>query len=284
MNECFEADDFDPTAAKETLNRWLAGEVVRAQQAITDALEAYRFDDAAQAAYRFVRNSYCDWYLELAKPVLQGEAAEAQAETRAAARWALGAACKLLHPFMPFITEELWQHMHPDAGQLMLADWPTYDTTHPDADAELDWLIALVSEIRSVRAELNVPPAAHVDVLAVSPDETLQARLTSHEAALRFLARIALCEEGAADAVEIVVGGATYRLLLGGIVDFAAEAARLDKEIAAGGKAIEKLARKLADEAFLAKAPPEVVAENRARLADEEAQRDKLARALARLQ
>ena len=197
--------DFDPAKAKETLNRWIAHETSRATREVTEAIEAYRFNDAANAIYRFVWNVYCDWYLELAKPVLLGEEGAAKAETRAMVAWARDEILKLLHPFMPFITEELWAVTAKRDGLLVLAEWPRKaswstaeqigamamagpsdplippvmaaldagDFSDPAAEAEIGWVVDLVTAIRSVRAEMNIPPATLTPlVLAGASAET----------------------------------------------------------------------------------------------------------------
>ena len=158
---------FDPAAVKQTLNRWIRGEAVKTARAVTAALEACAFDDAANALYRFIWNVFCDWYLELAKPILNGDDEAAKAETRAMAAWVLDQILKLLHPVMPFITEELWDktgrvRRRRATGLLIEPPGPTCRTAWVDAEAEAEigWLIELVSEVRSVRAEMNVPPSA----------------------------------------------------------------------------------------------------------------------------
>ncbi|MGB0342064.1 MAG: valine--tRNA ligase [Parvibaculales bacterium] len=288
MNGCFSAGDFAPEQASLPLTKWVAGEAVRAQQAVTQALEAYRFNDAANAAYQFIWNSFCDWYLELAKPVLQGEDAEARAEVQAATQWALNHALHILHPFMPFVTEELWQKTGHGRDWLMLDVWPDLDSglIDPAADTEINRLIEMISEIRSVRAEMNVPAGAEVPLIVVGADDDGTAQMARNAALLTRLARLSsITHDDAppADAVQIVVGEATLALPLAGVIDIAAEKARLEKEIAKQEGEIRKISGKLSNEGFLAKAPAEVIEENRARLAEEEAKQKKLAQALARL-
>ena len=162
MNECVRQPDFDPADVKETLNRWIAGETERAARAVTAAIEGYRFNEAAGAVYEFVWGVFCDWYLELIKPILTGEDEAAKAETRATAAWVLDQILKLLHPFMPFITEELWAHMVEHGVKrralLALSEWPQYSGLESrEADEEIGWVVRVVSEIRSVRTEMNVP-------------------------------------------------------------------------------------------------------------------------------
>ena len=296
MNGCFEADDFDPATASQPLTQWLVGEVVRTQNAVTQALEAYRFNDAANGVYQFIWNSFCDWYVELAKPALQmdegqGEdetAKAAKAEVQAATKWALEHALRLLHPFMPFVTEELWEKTAQRANPLMLDSWPQLLDTliKPEADAEVTWLIDAITEIRSVRAEMNVPAGAKVPLVVVGANDATQARLTDTEALLTRLARLDAITHADAvpeGAVQTVLGEATLALPLADVIDVDAERARLKKDIGKVEGEIQKISGKLGNQGFLDKAPEAVIEENKARLAEEEARRDKLAAALARL-
>ncbi|MGC6472122.1 MAG: valine--tRNA ligase [Parvibaculales bacterium] len=288
MNGCFEATAFDPAKARLPLNKWMIGEVVRAQNGITKALEAYRFNDAAAAVYQFIWNGFCDWYVELAKPVFQGTDETAKAETRAAAKWVLEQAFRLLHPFMPFVTEELWAKTGARDNPLMLDAWPQLAESliAPEADAEIEWLIKSISEIRSVRSEMNVPAGAQIPLEIIGASEATKARLDSMRDILKRLARLEHINFSDAvpdGAVQAVVEEATFALPLKGVIDFEAEAARLKKEIGKAEGEIKKLSGKLNNEGFLAKAPAAVIEENKARLADEEAMRDKLKAALSRL-
>ena len=288
MNGCFEAADFDPSKADLPLTQWLVGEVVRTQDAVTQALEAYRFNDAANGVYQFIWNSFCDWYVELAKPSLQGDDEAAKAEVQAATKWALENALRLLHPFMPFVTEELWAKTAKRANPLMLDAWPTLsqELVKPEADAEITWLIDAITEIRSVRAEMNVPAGAQVPLIVVGAGEASKLRLSRTEAVLTRLARLQSISHADAvpeGAVQAVLGEATLALPLADIIDVGAERARLKKDIGKVEGEIKKIAGKLSNQGFLDKAPAAVIEENKARLADEEARRDKLSAALARL-
>ncbi len=269
MNGCRTVPGFDPAGARQTINRWIATEVGRTAGEVTAALEAYRFNDAAGALYRFIWNTYCDWYLELIKPVLLGNDAEAAAETRATAAWVRDQALALLHPFMPFITEELWTRTAEERGEapmLVLSDWPRPSVSDDAAAAEMNWVVDLVSQIRSVRTEMNVPPAAQVPlVLAGASPETLE-RLERHRVAIARLARLDTIETAAAPlpgSVQIVIGETTACLALGGVIDLEAEQARLRRELDRIGKDIERIDAKLGNEQFIAKAKPEVIEEQR---------------------
>jgi valyl-tRNA synthetase len=288
MNGCFEAGEFDPAQASQPLTQWLVGEVVRTQDAVTAAIEAYRFNDAANGVYQFIWNSFCDWYVELAKPALQGDDEVAKAEVQAATKWALENALRLLHPFMPFVTEELWEKTGSRANPLMLDSWPRLPDTliKPEADAEITWLIEAITEIRSVRAEMNVPAGAKVPLVVVGANDATQARLSQTEAVLQRMARLQSISHADAvpeGAVQAVLGEATLCLPLADVIDVDAERARLKKDIGKVEGEIKKISGKLGNQDFLDKAPEAVIEENKARLADEEARRDKLAAALERL-
>ena len=288
MNDCFEGSDFDPAKASMPLTQWLVGEVVRAQNAVTAALEAYRFNDASNGVYQFIWNSFCDWYVELAKPALQGEGAAEKAEVQAATKWALDQALRLLHPFMPFVTEEVWAKTAQRHNHLMLDVWPNLPESliNEAADAEVSWLIAAIGEIRSVRSEMNVPAGAQVPLVVVGADATTQKRLSETDAVLKRLARLADISEADAvpeGAVQAVLGEATLVLPLADVIDVDAEKARLTKDIGKVEGEIKKISNKLGNKGFLDNAPEAVIEENKVRLAEEEARRDKLQSALARL-
>jgi valyl-tRNA synthetase len=288
MNGCFDnRTEFDPAQATTALNKWLVGEVVRAQDAVTRALEAFRFNDAAHAIYHFIWRSFCDWYVELAKPVLQSDADERD-ETQRAARWALTQAIKLLHPIMPFVTEEIWASLEADRGFIMQQTWPSFATALIDAEAdgEIEWLIGLVTEIRSVRSEMNIPAGAKLTLDLVQADAELSARIAQQADALHRLARLETAQvvsDVAAGSIQFVYQGQTMALPLTGHIDIAAERARLQKEIDKLDKEIKKFSSKLENKEFLSKAPEHVIAENQARLAQQQEQRAKLAAGLERL-
>jgi valyl-tRNA synthetase len=288
MNGCFDAPDFAPEKASLPLTKWLVSQTVRAQTSITEALEAYRFNDAANGAYQFIWNSFCDWYVELAKPVLQGDDAAAKAEAQAATKWALEHALRLLHPFMPFVTEELWGKTDTRPHMLMLDTWPSLPDTLIDeaADAEINWLIEAITGIRSVRAEMNVPAGAKLALVAVSASQQTQARFEAMQATLQRLARVedvSFADAVPEGAVQIVLGEAILALPLADVIDVEAEKARLQKEIGKVNGEIKKISGKLGNQGFLDKAPEAVINENKQRLVDEEARLEKLGEALARL-
>jgi valyl-tRNA synthetase len=290
MNDCRPVEGFDPGTVTLTLNRWIVARAESTARTVAAAIEAYRFNEAAQAVYQFTWNTFCDWYLEFAKPVFGGDDAAAGAETRATAAWVLDRILIMLHPMMPFVTEELWDALVPDRPHMLIqAAWPAAasDLAAPDAEAEMDWLVGLIGAIRSVRAEMNVPPAARLTALIKDAGEATRARLGTHEALLKTLARleaISTVDDAPAEgAAQLVAEEATVILPLADVIDLDAERKRLSRDIEKQSGEIDKLSRKLSNEGFLAKAPAEVVAENRERLADLEATRDRLSAALARL-
>jgi len=289
MNECRRVEGFDPATAAGTVNRWIRGEVVKAAAEVTAALEACAFDDAAGALYRFIWNIFCDWYLELAKPILNGADEAAKAETRAMAAWVLSQCLKLLHPVSPFITETLWEDFGEPGGMLISARWPVLPDAWIDAEAagEIGWLIDLVTQVRSVRAEMNVPPGARIPLTLTGAGGATLALLGRHRDLIASLARLKSIEPAAAapaGSVPFVIGDATASLAIAEFIDLAAERARLTKDIATLAQDIDRTAKKLANADFVSRAPEEVVEENRARLAEAQAAKAKLESALSRLE
>ncbi|MBO0763906.1 MAG: valine--tRNA ligase [Hyphomicrobiaceae bacterium] len=292
LNGCIGDATFDPKGVKETVNGWIAGEVERTAAAVTAGIKAYKFNEAAGAVYDFTWGTFCDWYLELTKPVLDGDDEAAKAETRAATAWALDQILKLLHPFMPFITEELWGRRDraraAGDGLLCLSAWPTFEgLADREADAEIGWLIALVSEVRSVRSEMNVPGGAKLPLVLVGAGKAARARAGRYEETIKRLARIetiAFAKTPPKGAAQIVLSDMTAALPLAGIIDMDAERARLEGQIAKERAEIAKVDAKLGNADFVAKAPPEVVEENRERKAAFEATVKKLKAALKRVE
>ena len=284
MNDCRLEPGFDPQAVTETANKWIVGETGRLRETLDAALGAYRFNDAANALHAHVWGKVCDWYVELAKPLFDGEAA---AETRATMAWVLDQCLVMMHPFMPFITEALWGQT-PRAGLLCHADWPGYGAAliAGEADAEMNWTIGLIEEIRSVRAQMHVPAGARVTLVALDLAGPQAAVLERNQPLVARLARVERFEaaaEAPAGAVTLTVQGATFSIPLAEVIDIAAERERL-------GKALEKLAKeagglraKLGNANFVARAPEEVVDEQRARLEAAEEEIAILEAAAARL-
>ncbi|MEW6438796.1 MAG: valine--tRNA ligase [Pseudomonadota bacterium] len=286
INGCTGNVAFDPRGAKIALNQWIVGEAAKAILEVTVAIETYRFNDAANAAYRFVWNIFCDWYLELAKPLLQGADEAAKAETQATTAFVLDQAVKLLHPFMPFITEELWGNAARQTV-LALAPWPALDgPSFPAAEAEIGFVVELISEIRSVRSEMNVPAGAQIPLVLVGADSSVKGRAETWAEIIKRLARlsdISFATDAPAQAAQMIVRGTLAALPLEGIIDFAAEKVRLAKEIERLNADAAKTEAKLGNADFIARAPEEVVDENRERLAEARSRAEKLGAALKRL-
>ncbi|MHA6723147.1 valine--tRNA ligase [Sphingomonas sp. RS2018] len=277
----------EPPKTTLAINSWIVGETVKTIQAVDLALADYRFDGAADAIYQFVWSRFCDWHLELSKPVLQGEGGADADETRAVAGWVFDQILVLLHPFMPFITEELWHAMGSREHDLIVAEWPMADARvlDPAAAAEVDWLIRLVSEVRSGRTELNVPPGARLPVHVRDASPETLARLDRQAPLIARLARLDRAEGAAPEggALQIVVDEATFVLPLGDVIDLGEERARLAKGIAAAEKERDALAGRLGNPSFVERAKPEAVEKARADHAEKSAEAERLAAALARL-
>lgn len=305
MNEAARVEGFDPATVEQTINRWIRGELTKAERHVSAAVEGGRFDDAASALYRFIWNVFCDWYLELAKPVFQGADEAAKAEIRAMTAWTLDQTLKLLHPVMPYITEELWAQLGGE-GLLMGQAWPELPDAFIDAgaEAEIGWLVDLVTEVRALRGEMNVPPSAKPPLTFVAPTAEVEQRIVRHRELISSLSRTVIAEANIREsddtllatatigavsasapqgAVTFVSGTTTAALSLAGIIDLTAEKARLEKEIAAFDSDIAHFNKKLGNPNFVSRAAPEVVEEQRAKLAEAEAGKTRLQAALGRL-
>ncbi|WP_298090422.1 valine--tRNA ligase [uncultured Sphingomonas sp.] len=276
----------DAPVATLAVNKWIIAETVKTVQAVDLALADYRFDGAANAIYQFVWSRFCDWYLELIKPVLQGGEAGGD-ETRAVAGWVLDQILVLLHPFMPFITEELWHAMGARDHDLIVAQWPMADARalDPEAEREIDWLIRLVGDIRAARTELNVPPGARLPLHVRDAHEDTLVRLDRQASVLARLARVDRADGDATSggAAQVVVDEATFILPLEGVIDLDAERARLAKAIAAAEKERDALGARLGNASFVERAKPEAVEKARADHADKMAEAARLHAALGRL-
>ncbi len=287
MNGVARDENFDPLAARVTVNRWIVGEAARCRDLVTKAIEEHKYNEAASALYQFAWNVYCDWYVELVKPILTGTDEVAKAETRACAAWAFEQILLLLHPIMPFITEELWDKTAPRRHMLIDAAWPTYvGLGDAAADAEMAWVIRLISEVRSVRAEMNVNAGAKIPCVIVGAGAESRARAKTWEAEIMRLARLSsLTFEDVvpSQSAQIPLDEATVALPLEGMIDFAAERARLTKEREKIEKDMAGIDGRLNNPAFVAKAPPEVLVESRELKAQLEEKKAKVQEALKRL-
>ena len=284
MNECGAPGEIDFAKVTSPVNRWILGELAACEAEATKAIEEYRFNDAAGALYKFVWNVLCDWYLELIKPLLMGMDDAAKQETRDVCGYVLDETLKLLHPFMPFVTEELWERRATgrveERGFLMGQSWPKYDIARDaDADTEIQWVLDLITEIRSLRNDLGVPAGSKIPLSLVKAGPVIEDRAVRHEDILKRLARledIIVSDTVPTGAVSTVVGDTVVALNIADQIDVAEARKRLDKEIAQLDKDIMSTEKKLGNEAFVSKAPPEIVEENRERIVDWTDRREKL--------
>ncbi len=277
---------FDPAHAQGVLARWVLDAANTALAQATAALEAFRFDDYAAAGYHFTWHIFCDWFLEFAKPSFA-----ADAELRSATAYALGLILRMLHPVMPFVTSVLWGEFgYGPAAELIAAPWPepvaVVDST--GATAELDWLVRLVGEVRTVRSEMNVPPSVLAPVLLRDAAPETMARAARWSEVLGRMARasevVALSGELPRHSAQIGLDEAIIVLPLEGLIDLEAERRRLKRDLARTNSDADKVRAKLAQPDFVARAKPEVVEENRQRLAGFEAEMARLAGALKRIE
>jgi valyl-tRNA synthetase len=292
MNECFGHADFDPAKVSLTVNRWIVAETANTAEVVTKAFETLRFNDAANGLYQFVWSVFCDWYLELIKPVLAGGDEAAKAETRATAAWVRDHILKLLHPYMPFITEELWTRTEtsadPRTSMLIEAPWPALSELPQGhaAQDEMHWVIDLVSGVRSIRAEMNVPASAKVALVLKGASTDTCARLERNRDAILTLARLASIETSEtipSGSAQFVVGEATAALPLGDVIDFAKERVRLEKELKKAQEEIARFDAKLNNADFVARAPEDVIDEQKEKRVDAQAMAARLTEAVARL-
>lgn len=267
--------NFKPDDAKLAVNRWILTELTKATRAVTDGIANYRFNEAAGAAYRFVWNQFCDWYLELLKPIFMGEDESAKAEAQATAAYCLDEIYKILHPFMPFMTEELWNLTAGEGVKrdsvLALAEWPQLSFEDEESATDINWLVDLVMGIRSVRSEMNVPAGAVAPIVVLEANDATIDRFTRHDAAIKRLARVetvSFAQEAPKGSAQLVHGEATICIPLGSLIDLAAEAARMAKEAGKIAAEMEKIEKKLSNEKFVANAKEEVVQADRERLAE----------------
>ena len=288
MNGCKSVPDFDPATCTQSVNQWVVGEAVSAVKEVTRCIESYRFNDAADAAYKFSRGFYCDWYLELIKPIMADEGS-AKVETQATAGWVLDQILKVLQPFMPFITEELWAHTADTREtHLILADWPVLsdELINASASDDINWLIRLVTALRSVRAEMNVPPSKKAPLMLIGADSATLARMETYTDALGKMARVetwSVAESAPKGALQTVVDGVICALPLDGLVDLDAERARLSKEMEKTQGEIDKIEKKLGNTNFVDRAPEHVVAEQHSRKETFMTELEKMKTALANL-
>ena len=302
INGCLRADGFDPAAVTLPLNRWILSEAARAADAVAAGIAEFKFNEAADSAYRFVWGQFCDWYLERSKPVLQAEELDAagtaaRAETQATVAHVIDLICQLLHPFMPFLTEELWAQKANagapravpagEAGLVCLTRWPELSALVDEkAEAEIGFVVDLISDIRSIRSETNVPGGTQVPLVLVKASAATRAAVEAWAPMIERLARLSAIEfadEAPGQSAQIIVRGEVAALPLAGIIDLDAERGRLNKELGKLDQDIVAVERKLGNPDFMARAPEEIVEENRERKAAAEARKLMIAEALERL-
>ena len=290
MNDCVSDPSFDPATVSFMPNKWIVSELVAAKDKIAASLESYRFNEAAAAAYQFAWNTFCDWYLEFTKSVLSEGAPEAD-EVRKTTSWVFDQIMLILNPVMPFITEELYAAMgdRAEGSRLMTSQWPAYGDELVDSSAlsEMDWLTRTITEIRSVRADMNVPAGAKIRLLVKDASDQTQGRLKTYDEILCRMARLESVEatnDVAKGAIQTVVDEATLILPIADIIDLDQERARLQKEIGKLTDDIKKIEQKLSNEKFIENAPEEVVEEQRSRKAEAQNIINKLETALKQLE
>ena len=290
MNECFIVSDFKPASVKELINQWIISQLGDTLGKIELALSDYRFNDAANAIYHFVWDFYCDWYLELTKPIFvtTQPSDAAKRETRATVAYVRDQILKILHPFMPFITEELWRvsEKKRDEPMVALAMWPTRHPQFADAHEEVGWLIELVSAVRSVRTEMNIPLGQPLEIEFINPSEKTLRRAELWDPTLNRLAKILRSKTSKVvkpGSIQLIVAGETVAVPLAGVIDLAAERARLTKEMAKADADIARVDTKLNNANFVARAPEEVIEEEKEKREEALARKAKIAEALERL-
>ncbi len=302
MNDAFPKAEFDPASVKNTLNQWIVGEVVKTTKAIEDALTAYKFNEASHAVYQFTWGTFCDWYLEFTKPFLSpvgstpaeraDDGDELSKEIRGTTGWVLEQILRLLNPFMPYVTEELFEKIaqRGEGDRLLTSEWPSYAESFikTDAEHEIAWLQKAISSIRSVRSDMNVPAGARIALIVQDANAATQARLKTYDAALKQMARldsIALLDGKAPGrSIKTIVDEATFILPIADLIDLDKERERLQKQIAKLQDDIRKTDDKLNNQQFVSNAPAEILDEFRNRKVEFQQVIDKLATALSQLE
>jgi valyl-tRNA synthetase len=291
MNGCLFDPTFSPTNLQVPLNQWIVNQTTTLSEEIKTSLEAYKFNEAAYVLYHFIWGTFCDWYLEFCKSKFVGEAQEKN-ETQQTVAWVLDHILRLLHPFMPFVTEELWENLHPGGGLLIGESWqPPLEVNYGEASDDITWLIQAITEVRSVRAEMNIPPATRLEVSFYDAGPTTHRRLREYEDLLLKVARLShvktfsesVSQREAAGAVQAVIGESTLLIPLSGAIDVDAERERLQKELRVAGVEILEIEKKLSNQSFVTRAPQEIIDTQHKRLESARLASLKLEQALGRL-
>ena len=288
MNECYSVKDFEVKSAKLEISKWIMAKAKEASAEVTENLNNFRFSDAANAVYQFIWGTFCDWYIELIKPIFYGENAEEIKEIRAVTAWTLDRILVMLHPFMPFITEELWDNLTARSGKLIHAAWPVDEAVNAADKNEIDRAVDIISAIRSLRSAMNLPAGAKLHAFVKDAAAETLAAVERQNALICKLARLEELDalgsrEVTKDMVQTVSREAAILIPLKGVVDFEAERTRLQKELETLNKNLEGYSRKLSNESFVAKAPAAVVAEEKRRQAEAQENKAKVEEALARI-
>ena len=275
-------------AAKETVNRWIVGETVKTLNEVNIAFDQFRFNDAAQALYSFVWGTVCDWYVELSKPLLNSDDSKIKNETRQTMGWVIDHCLILLHPIMPFITEELWETLSKRNEMLVHCDWPEYDSALIDhaADLEMNWVVNLIESIRSARAQLRVPAGLKIPMIFVEMDSEAKQAWENNSEMIQKLARITeltSADEIPKGSIAISAKGASFALPLEGIIDVEEEKKRLSKSLDKLQKEISALKGRLQNSKFIESAPQEVILETQENLVLREEEEAKLSSAASQL-
>lgn len=288
MNQAVFGAELEPSEVKQPVNKWILTKASQTAQEIEKALDVYAFNDASNALYHFIWGTFCDWYLEAVKPVFYGADETAISETRKVAGFVLEALLKMAHPFIPFVTEEIWDKTATRSEMLAETKWPDLKAFEDEkASASFEKIIEFVTAVRSARVEVNVPPSAKISVYLKDASETQWEIIRSNEATLFALARLEKIEVAPAGeisgAITLVVDGMTVLIPLTGIVDIPKEKERLNKEIANLAGFADRLKGQLANKAFVDKAPAAVIEDKRNKLSETETALAKLKETLSKL-
>jgi len=289
FNECKPIEDFDPSAVSQILNKWIIGEVAKSKEAMDDALNQYRFNDTANVLYTFVWGKVCDWYVELSKPLFQGDDLGIKQETQNTLAWVIDQCLIMLHPIMPFITEQLWSDIADRSNMLIHEDWPEYqsvDLVDIVADSEMNWVISIIENIRSVRSEMNVNAGAKIDLIILEFDVSKKVTFNENLVMIKRLARlkdISHALEAPKGSVTLTVEGGTVCLPLSEVIDLSAEKNRLQKLLDKLTTDIGITKKRVDNVKFAENAPANVLAENKQRLVQWNSESEKLIKAIHRL-
>ena len=289
INSCEIGLGFDPSKCDQLINKWIISKLSAVTCLISSGIESYKFNEAANHAYQFTWGTFCDWYIELSKPIFYGEDEKEKEETRATAAWVLEYLIMILHPFMPFITEELWQKTGPKREKMLISScWPENLNLYDErAEHEVDWILSLITAVRSMRAELNVPDKSKIILILKEPEEIAIKSVREHAELIKTLARLVSIEFSDAavpsNAAQTVLGLTTLVIPLDDIFNVDEEKIRLGREISNLDDEIMRIDKKLDNKNFISKAPPKIIQEQKDKREGYENSRAKLQDALSSL-